>query len=145
MELTEEQKQDLLEKIGNALKVIDLLGRFLDIRTITPEEINLAATAGTNDLKFDRVQPGRIQVITDFAAFDDTSSPTRVRLGYYNGHREQWHQGVPAPLTSEAVRFSGQLVLFEGQYPIARFEGATSGDDLYAFINGFEILVGPRW
>lgn len=144
-ELTPEKLEEYKERFEEISRIIDLWGRLLEMRPLSTTELNLSAGAGTNDLEFDRVKPGRVFIVYDFAAWDDTSSPTRIRLGFYNGRRNQWHRNQPAPIISESVYLSGPLILWEGMYMVARIEGATSGDDLYATVNGYEILLGPRW
>lgn len=131
-ELTEEQIKEVVE-------AAELIIKSLDESMRADEEINLAADTGTNDLKFEQVKPGRELVLHHLSGYDDTSSPTKLRVGYWNGHRNNWLVSQPAPLISETVGISAGLHLREGMYAIVRFEGATSGDDLYAALNGYWI------
>lgn len=127
------------EQIAKLERVADLIIRSLDESMRADDEINLAAAAGTNDLQFETVRPGRLMVIEHLSGYDDTSAPTRTRVGYWNGHRLNWLNSQPAPLATESVVYNGRVLLREGMYPIVRFEGATSGDDLYAALNGYWI------
>jgi len=131
-ELTEEQ-------IAQIVKAAALITQSLDESMRADDEINLAAADGTNDLKFERVKPGRLLVLEHLSGYDDTSSPARIRVGYWNGHRLNWLKTQPAPITSETVGHNGRVLLREGMYPIVRVEGATSEDDIYAALNGYWI------
>lgn len=128
--------QEHLDVMEQASKLII---QHLDESMRADDEINLAASTGTNNLQFETVKVGRILIITHLSGYDDTSSPTKVRVGYWNGHRLNWLRCIPAPLISETVEFNGIVYLREGMYPIIRFEGTTSGDDLYATLNGYWI------
>lgn len=132
MELTEEQ-------IAKIIKAAELITQSLDESMRADDEINMSATGNTDDLKFEQVKSGREMILHHLSGFDDTSSPTRIRVGYWNGHRYNWLKTQPAPIISETVGIPAQIHLREGMYPIVRFEGATSGDDLYAALNGYWI------
>lgn len=131
-EFTEQEKQDIL-------KAAREITRALDESMRADDEKNLSAGTGTNDLKFEQVKAGRVLVLEHLSGEDTTSAATRVRIGYYNGHALNWLRCQPAPLATEVVAFDGRVLLREGMYPIVRFEGATSGDDLYATLNGYYI------
>jgi len=116
-----------------------LIAQELDESMRADDDVNMSAATGTNDLKFEQVKAGRKFVMTHLSGYDDTSSPTKLRVGYWNDHRLNWLKTIPAPLISETVEYNGRVYLREGMYPIVRFEGATSGDDLYATLNGYWI------
>lgn len=100
------------------------------------DEINLAAAAGNNDLAFTRVKAGKILVLTLLSGYNDTSMPSAIRVGYWNGHRHNWLKTVTYPMASETVEFNGRVYLRQGMYAVVRFEGCSSGDDLYSTLNG---------
>jgi len=129
-ELTEEQ-------IDRLLRAADLLANSLDESMRADDDLDMSGGTGTNSMKFEQVKAGRILVLEHLSGYDDTSSPTRIRVGYWNGHRLNWLRTQPAPILSETVEHNGRVLLREGMYPIVRFEGVTSGDDLYATLNGF--------
>jgi len=106
------------------------------------DEINLAASAGTNDLKFEQVKPGWELVLKHLVGYNDTSAPTRIRVGYWNGHRHEWLKTASSPLPAETVGLHFEVKLGELMYPIIRFEGCAEGDDLYAALNG-ELIKHP--
>jgi len=120
-------------------KAAQLIIKALDESMRADDEINLAATTSDEDLKFETVKPGRVLMLEALYGADDISSPTRIRVGYWNGHRYNWFLTQPAPLTTETVLFSGRVRLREGMYAIVRFEGCTDGDDIYAALNGYWI------
>ncbi len=122
--------------MGVLERAADLVIQHLDESMRADDELNMAAGTGTNDLKFKTVAPGRLLILGHLSGYDDTSSPTRIRVGYWNGHRLNWLKTQPAPILSETVEHNGRVLLREGMYPIVRFEGATSGDDIYATLNG---------
>ncbi len=131
-ELTEEQ-------IKEVVKAAELIVQSLDESMRADDELNMAADDGTNDLKFEQIKAGRLLILEHLSGYDDTSAPTRIRVGYFNGHRLNWLNTQPAPIASETIGYSARVLLREGMYPIVRFEGATSGDDLYAALNGYWI------
>lgn len=130
MELTKEQ----IDIILAACKAIQTP---TEDRPEYSDYINLAGATGTNTKNFDRVKPGRLLAITHMSIYDDTSSPTKVRLGYFAQGRNNWVKSGIAPLISETIEFTGLLLLYEGMYPVVRWEGVTSGDDLYAHVSGY--------
>lgn len=129
------------KQIAKMERAAELTIAALDESMRVDDEINMAAADGTNDLKFEQVKQGRALMLNHLSGYDDTSSPTRIRVGYWNGHRFNWLNTQPAPLISEVVGHSARVRLREGMYPIVRFEGATSGDDIYAALNGYWIKV----
>ena len=131
-ELTEEQ-------IKAVVKAAELISQSLDESMRADDEINMDAADATNDLKFEQVKAGRLLIMEHLSGYDDTSAPTRIRVGYWNGHRHNWLNTQPAPIASETVGHSARVLLREGMYPIVRFEGPTELDDLHATLNGYWI------
>ncbi len=132
MELTEEQ-------IKAVVKAAELIVQSLDDSMRADDELNMDAADATNDLKFEQIKAGRLLIMEHLSGYDDTSAPTRIRVGYWNGHRLNWLNTQPAPIISETVGHSARVLLREGMYPIVRFEGPTEHDDLYATLNGYWI------
>lgn len=132
MELTEGQ-------VKTIEKAAELIVQELDESFRIEDQTNMIAGAGPNDLTFGQIDPGRLMVVTHLSGYNDTSACTRIRVGYYNRHRLVWIRTVPAPLTTETVEFNGRIRLYEGMYPVVRFEGCTPDDDIYATLNGYWI------
>lgn len=101
------------------------------------EVVDLSGDAGTNTKTWDRVKAGWQLTITHMSAFDATSAPTRIKLGFNNGRVDVYPKIQPAPLTYETVEFNGEIILREGMYPKVVWDGVTSGDDLYALVLGY--------
>ena len=120
-------------------RAAELIIQELDESMRADDEVKMVAAGTTDDLKFEQVKAGRLLVINHLSGYDDTSAPTRIRVGYWNGHRLNWLKTVPAPIASETVEHNGRVMLREGMYPIIRIEGATDEDDLYATLNGYWI------
>ena len=127
------------EQISILDQAARLTVRALDNYMIEGEEVNLSAAEGTNDLEFPRVKQGRVLVLEHLSGYDQNSSPTRIRCGYYNGHANVWFKTVPAPIATETVEHNGRLLLRRGMFPLIRFEGCTANDDIHAMINGYTI------
>ncbi len=130
MELNEEQVA-ILERAA------ELIVEALDESFRIEGQTNMIAGDGTNDLEFGQIDPGRLMVVTHLSGYNDTNACTRIRVGYYNRHRMVWIRTVPAPLITETVEFNGRIRLYEGMYPVVRFEDCTAGDDIYATLNGY--------
>lgn len=122
-------------------RAAELILKHLDEYLVIDDQLDMSADDGTNDLTFPRVKQGALMKMSHLSGYDDTSSPTRVRVGYYNGHRNVWLKTQSAPLISETIEHNGEVQLREGMYPIVRFEGATSGDDIYASLNAVTIKI----
>lgn len=129
-EFTEEDVKQIVSAANKLEKYLRKHPRYL-------EEVDLSGSAGTNTKAWDRVKTGRLLHITHMSAYDATSSPTRIRLGYNNVRRDVYPKIQPAPLTYETVEFNGELLLREGMYPQVVWDGVTSGDDLYAIVLGW--------
>ena len=125
------------EQIKQVVRAAEELERTLKVYLRYDEEINLSGKDGTNIKEWDRVERGRLLRITHISAYDETSSPTRIRLGYWNRTRYVWVKTGPAPLTSESVEFNGEIPLTEGMCPAVQWDGVTVDDDLYAFAVGY--------
>lgn len=130
MELTEEQ-------IKTIERAAELIVKSLDESMLARDGINIAAVVGTNDLVFEYVKSGRLLVLNHLSGYNDVSACTRIRVGYWNGHRFNWLRTVVAPLITETVEHNSPIYLRPGMYAIVRFEGCTAADDIYASLNGY--------
>ena len=126
-------------QIEKLTKAAELTIATLDESMRADGDINIGATAGTNDLQFETVKPGRTLMMEYLAGYNNISACTFIRVGYFNGHRLNWLETQPAPLISETVSINARLRLREGMYAIVRFEGCQLGDDIYAALNGYWI------
>lgn len=137
---TGQQEGSIIEKAAR------LIVRDLDRSLRADDTKEMTAIGTTDDLIFEQVKPGRELILEYLGGYDDTSSPTRIKVGYWNGHSYNWLNTQPAPLVSETVAINGSVRLREGMYPIVRFIGATASDDLYAALNGYwtEVQGGTK-
>lgn len=99
------------------------------------DELELSASAGTNDLKFKKVKAQWELEIHHLSGYNDTSICSLIRVGYWNGHRYEWIISMAYPFISETVGFHSLMIIGEGMYPIIRFEGCANGDDIFASLN----------
>jgi len=102
---------------------------------------DLAASAVTSNHDADKVGPGRIRVITHMAAYNDVTANPFIYLRHHDGAEYLVDEGQVAPAIGEVVRFSGFLILREGQREGVSFETCSSGDDIYFVSQGYEILL----
>jgi len=128
-------------QIEQLTKAAELTIAALDESMRADDDINIGAIAGTNDLQFETVKPGRSLMLEYLSGYNNVGACTRIRVGYYNGHRLNWLETQPAPLISETVGISVKLRLREGMYAIVRFEGCGLGDDIYAALNGYWVKI----
>ena len=134
VELTKEQIDAILKSLEMSL------GGY---RVIPYEEIyrNLAAASGTNTKDFTVVEPKRIRVITHIAALNATRSNTFIKLCHVSHGATAIDKVGVAPLTGETVNWDGFYILGGGDYAQVLWLVCSSGDDIYATIAGFEILL----
>jgi len=138
-EFTEEQVKDIME-------VVELHRLHFDRSFRADDSLDMDADDGTNDLVFETVKYNRVLVLEHLSGFNNISACTRIRVGYYNGHRLNWLVTQPAPLVTETVAFDGLVYLRAQMYAIVRFEGCTEHDDIFASLNGYWIpaVFQPR-
>ena len=103
------------------------------------DEQNMTHDGVLSDLKFETVKPQRQMILEHLVGYNETSACTRIRVGYWNGHRYNWLNTQPAPLTTETVGVSVRVRLREGMFAVVRFEGGANFDDIYAALNGYWI------
>ena len=98
---------------------------------------NLNTTS--QDLDTGRLSPGWIYVITNITAIEEGTKPTTIRLGYVrSGHFNRLTIQTPAN-NNDSVDYVGQVILREGDIIRAQFKGATAGDTIYLYVNGYKI------
>ena len=102
---------------------------------------NKVASGGTNNKDFEKVDPKRIRVITHVGAYNDVTSCTFIYIYHYNGTLYLPIAGQVAPLIGEVVAFNGIEILKPGDLVRVSFETCVSGDDLYAGVSGYEIML----
>jgi len=126
-------------QIEKLIKAAELTIAALDENMRADDDMDDTAAVGTNDLQFETVKPGWVLMMQHLSAYNNISACTRIRLGYWNGHRFNWLKTQPAPLVTETVVLKGPLRLRDGMYCIARLEGCLLNDDIFAALNGYWI------
>jgi len=125
------------EQVRQIAKAAELITTALSEGMRATDEIDDTAAIGTNDLIFETVKPGYVLILEQLSGYNNVSACTRIRVGYWNGHRLNWLETQPAPLVTETVVLKGPLHLRDGMYPIVRFEGCALNDDIFACLNGY--------
>lgn len=98
---------------------------------------SLDTTAQNLDLE--QLEPDWIYVINNICAYETATKTTQIKIGFVREH--QFHRLTSqTPANNEdSVDYVGQLILRESDKVRARFEGATEGDTIYLFANGYKI------
>jgi len=125
------------EDLDEIITAVKLITKDLDESMRADDELNINAVLGNNDLAFETVKAGRELNIEIISGYNNTSACTRIRVGYWNGHRFNWLVTEPAPLVTETVAIVSPLRLRAGMYPVVRFEDCAADDDIYASLNGY--------
>jgi len=126
-------------QVKSLTRAAELTIAALDESMRADDDINIGAIAGTNDLQFETVKPGRTLVIEHLSAYNVTAACTFIRLGYFNGHRLNWLETQPAPLVSETVVLKGTLRLRD----LLKLEG-WNDDDTYPHTFDVFVAILPR-
>lgn len=96
-------------------------------------------STGTEDLDSDIMQTGFIYIITNITGLETGTKPTTVSLGYTRGGVYHILTKQTPANNNDSVDYVGQLVLREGDAIRARFKGATTGNTIELFVNGYKI------
>lgn len=134
VEISQQLLDDLALATGKIIKSYTL-------HPINEELWDVDADSGDNNIDFDAIAAGRLAIITAISALDVDNSPSLVQLGPVSGGNLLKHKSKTSPTANESVVFAGQLILAEGEFIRAHFEGVTANDDLYAFVNGYWITI----
>jgi len=101
--------------------------------------IETQAKGGTFDeVTFGPIRNGRFYRITRFAVEDETSSPSGDIRVYVSGHGlPYWLLEQNSPQSATLYWDDRGTFLVEGESLVARFTGATAGDRLRMYIEGW--------
>lgn len=97
------------------------------------------AVGGTYDeVKFGPILEDRHYHITRFAAEDETSAPSGDIRVYVDGHGDQnWLTEQDSPAAATLYWDTDETFLTQGESLVARFTGATAGDRLALYVEGW--------
>ena len=105
------------------------------------QRVSKASGGGTyDDVTFGPVDPGQRYAIERLAVEDETTAPTGDIRVYVDGHgylHWELEQDSPAAATLYWLKGERPLRLHEGESLVARFTGATSGDKLHMYLEGY--------
>ena len=100
-----------------------------------------SAAAGSNLLESTAVPAGKVQVITSVCAFDYDTAITEVGIGITVGGVYHTHNITTNPGIREPVLNNNKLILAAGNKIYASYGGCVLNDDLYLYVNGYQIAV----
>ena len=94
------------------------------------EKTEKAAADGTITLKGIRVKQGEIFILKYVAATGNNSGAGEsVAVGYFDGRRNKFLKETDETgRTDYWLIWTGEVILIEGQYPVAYFEAANTGE-----------------
>ena len=98
---------------------------------------NLACVAGGNIINIDGPVGTAVWVITAMTVYDNTSVVTAALLGQAVGAAYYWAGASGARAVSEALSWSGTMVITAAADLKGGVLGATAGDDLYFYVFGY--------
>lgn len=94
----------------------------------------------TQNLDTDLKKTGNIYVLTNLVGLETGTKPTTVTLGYVRTGRFYVLTKQTPANNNDSVDYTGQMILIEGDRIRCQFKGATAGDTIELFANGYEIL-----
>lgn len=129
------KRRQIVEYAANLETVRINRWRFYEDRTKKIESLD----TGVEDLDLKQLEPGWIYAINNICAYETATKPSQIKLGFVRQH--QFHRLTSqTPANNEdSVDYVGQILLMEGDKIRGRFEGATEGDTIYLFANGYKI------
>lgn len=105
-------------------------------RLIYDRKIIESAAAGTNNLRTNKVKPGRIQKVRIVVVENKTSAYTKLRVGIFDNGVFYGYFEEMNPQADELVFVTDEMVLREGQQIQAELQGCTAGDSLEMYTHG---------
>lgn len=105
-------------------------------RLIYDRITNTSAGAGTNDLRRNKVKPGRIEKISIVSVENLTTAYTSLRIGIFDDGIFYPYFEEKNPVSGELYFTTNRIVLREGQQLQAELSGCTAGDHLEMYMHG---------
>lgn len=98
---------------------------------------SLDGTAQNLDTK--KMKGSYIYIINNITAVEEGTKPTTIRIGFVRGsHFHRLTIQTPAN-NNDSVEYVGQVILREGDRIRAQYCGATAGDTIHLYANGYKI------
>ena len=103
------------------------------------QRVQKAAAGGTFDeVRFGPILENRLYVIWRVAVEDETSAPTGDIRAYVDGHGyTHWELEQESPAAATLYWENDRFYLAQGESLVARFTGATAGDVLSLYVEGW--------
>jgi len=107
-----------------------------------PSEIysaELTVTCGSTDsktLKGERIGAGKVVEIRTFLVVDISTANKTLRIGFERAGTEYWLKRGAAGTNDYGIALVEELILVEGERPIAQVETPTSADVLVMLARG---------
>lgn len=95
------------------------------------------AAAGTNEIAFPRVEPGRQYHITRIAVENETSASTDVRILVRGHGYDHYELEQDSPAAATLYWDSDPIDLGEGEDFVAKWTGASASDLLLFYVEGY--------
>jgi hypothetical protein len=104
-------------------------------------QYNTNCIAGTNNLDFTEVPEGEVWVLKRIVVTNINTNCSRIRIYTLSGGTVYTLEERTAP--TKDVRYGATLeaVLVEGDQLEVGFEGCAAGDDIYAWVNGYKMVI----
>jgi len=132
--LTEQQRQDL-QDTANFELIRNNRWRPWEVY----KKIVGSLDTTTQNIDSDELDPGWVYVLTNLCALETGAKATTVALGYLRTEKFYiMHKETPAT-NNDGVSYIGQLILIPGDKIRGEFKGATEGDTVELFGNGYKI------
>jgi len=95
----------------------------------------------TQNLDVTLLEPDSIYVMTNLTGLGTGTKPTTVALGYIRTDKFMILTKQTPANNNDSVDYVGQVILREGDMLRAEFKGATEGDTIELFANGYYIKL----
>lgn len=100
--------------------------------------LNLAASAGSNDLRTERVDPGWLLCVQRVAVENETSAYTDLRILKAGHGQEVLLVEQDSPAAATLYWTDEPFYLTTGQYLVCRLTGCSADDVLAAYVSGWK-------
>ena len=87
-------------------------------------------------LKGPKVRAGRVLVICRMTLIDLTNKNKTMRFGYERGGSQYWFRRRPAGTNNYCMSIETEIILTDGERPIAMVESPTASDEIWFFAHG---------
>lgn len=108
----------------------------LSDRLIYDRITNTSADTGTNNMRRNKIKPGRIEIISIVSVENLTTAYTSLRIGVFDNGVFHPYFEEKNPAAGEIYFTTDKIILRDGQQLQAELKGCTSGDHLEMYTHG---------